>query len=260
VDDDNWVASDWLATAYDVLSTDPRLGAVGSICGPVCEVPEPEWFQKFQMSYAILTDRDFHEMQQPPEFLNGAGLCVRRVAWERLVENGFRFQLTGRVGKGLSAGEDTELTSALRLAGWKLRVEQRLRLLHFMPVHRLTWNYLRRLYRGYSASQVPLDAYSVRNLSSQTGLKPWLRERWWYQLRQPLGQLACRPGAVLAAFTSDSQGQYDVIEVEKMFGRIIGLFRLRGGYTVLRREVRNAHWRKGSDVFAPDLVAKASSL
>ena len=63
-------------------------------CDPVYEVPpRPNGFDNFHKSFAILTDRDLKQMPQPPDFLNGAGLCIRRVAWEKLAESGFRFQL-----------------------------------------------------------------------------------------------------------------------------------------------------------------------
>jgi glycosyltransferase involved in cell wall biosynthesis len=176
VDDDNWVGADWVSNAYDVLSADSGLGPVGSICDPVYEVPPPEWFQNFHRSFAILTDGDLQQMPQPPEFLNGAGPCIRRIASEKLAENGFRSQRTDRVGTGLSAGGDSELTLALGLAGWKLRVERRLRSQHFMPSQRVQWKYLRKLLRNYSASQVLLDAYSKHSLSLGPGFRRWLSE------------------------------------------------------------------------------------
>ena len=164
-------------------------------------------------------------MPQPPEFLNGAGLCVRRVAWEKLVENGFRPQLTGRVGKWLSAGDDTELTLALRLAGWKLRIEQRLRLQHFLPSHRLQWTYLRKLARNYCASQVLLDAYSEHSLLLRPGFRRWLSNRWWYQFGKSLRRMGSRPRAVMSALLSNGEGRNEIIEIEEQLGRALGLVR-----------------------------------
>jgi hypothetical protein len=47
----------------------------------------------------------------------GAGLCVRKTAWEGLVERGFRPKLTDRTGTQLTTGGDNEMCLALRLAG-----------------------------------------------------------------------------------------------------------------------------------------------
>ena len=244
VDDDNWVKSDWVSTAYDVLSATSNLGAVGSICDPIYEEPAPVWFQKFQKSFAILTDADLQEMPEPPPFLNGAGLCIRRSAWESLVENGFRFQLTDRVGKRLSAGGDTELTLALRLAGWNLHVERRLRLQHFMPGQRLEWMYLRKLLRHYAASDVLLDAYSSYSVSLEPGFRRWLSDRWWYQLGKSVGRMESKPGAVITALLSRGEGRPEVVEVEKHFGRTLALWRLGSRYSALRSEIRDAMWRR----------------
>jgi glycosyltransferase involved in cell wall biosynthesis len=243
VDDDNWVAPDWVLTANQVLAGDPALGAVGSICEPVFELPEPEWFSEFHPSYAILTAADLDQCKRPPEYLHGAGLCVRKQAWVQLIQGGFRSLLTGRVGRSLSGGEDTELTLAIRLAGWKIRIEQRLRLQHFMPSQRLQWKYLRKLLRNYCASQVLLDAYSEHSLSLRPGFRRWLSDRWWYQFGKCLTRMESRPSAVMAALLSDGEGREDVIEIEKQFGRALGLLQFSERYSALRCEVRDAVWR-----------------
>jgi glycosyltransferase involved in cell wall biosynthesis len=242
VDDDNWVASNWVMTAYSALAGDPLLGAVGSICDPVCEIPEPDWFSQYNAIYAILTDADLTEWSQP-DYLNGAGLCVRKEAWEQLVRAGFRSLVTDRLGARLSGGGDTELTMALRLAGWKIRVEPNLRLRHFMPASRLRWDYLRRLERGYAASYVSLEAYSAHNLSMRLGFKPRLGQRWWCQLGRCVLRLMRRPSAVLAAATSNGENRQEVLEVERLYGRMLGMLRVRSGYRAARRHVRYAPWR-----------------
>lgn len=247
VDDDNWVASDWVATAFQTLAGEPELGAVGSIRDPACEVPAPEWFEKFHSSYAILTERDLKEARQPANYLPTAGLCVRKSAWIRLVGQGFRFQLRGRSGERLWGGEDTELTLALGLNGWCLRTEPGLRLQHFMPAHRLSWNYLRRLQRGDGASWVMLDAYTQYNLLSPRGLKFWLGQLWWSQLGKSLLELTRRPHATMSALFSPAEGQHEVIDVERLFGRTLGLLRFRGRYGARRREIRRAPWRRPNE-------------
>jgi glycosyltransferase involved in cell wall biosynthesis len=243
VDDDNWLAHDWVRAAYEVISADTDLGAVGSIRTPACEKPAPRWFEDFHEAYAVLTDDDLHELAMPLTYLPTAGLCLRRASWERLVRNGFRFQLTGTVGNNLQGGEDSELTMALRLSGWKLKIDPRLRLQHFMPSERLQWTYLRRLLRKYGASHVPLDAYVEHSLSLSPVARRWISENWCYQLAKSLRQLARRPRSVVAALSSDCEGRVDVVEVEQLFGRTLGLLRLRGRYGALRREVRDASWR-----------------
>jgi glycosyltransferase involved in cell wall biosynthesis len=243
VDDDNWIASDWVKVADETLKGDASLGAVGSICEPIFERSEPEWFGEFHSIYAILTDVDLQRAQKPSEYLNGAGLCLRKQAWRQLIQGGFRSLLIGRVGSRLFGGEDNELTTAIRLAGWKIRVEPRLRLQHFMPDRRLRWEYLRRLERGYARSHVLLDAYSPHNLSMRSGFKPRLGLLWWCQAARSLGKLIARPTAVFAAIASDGENRIEVIEIERIVGRMMGLLSLGKEYGRSRRRVRYAPWR-----------------
>jgi GT2 family glycosyltransferase len=243
VDDDNWVAPDWVRVAYETLESDSFLGALGSICEPVFEEPEPAWFRRFHSSYAVLTELDLLQFDRPPEYLYGAGLCLRKKAWTQLLRGGFRSLSTDRVGSRLSGGGDNELTQAIRLAGWKIRVEPRLRLQHFMPGSRLRWEYLRRLQRGYAQSQALLDAYSTQNLSMRLGFKPRLGLLWWCQAARLLLQLGARPKAVLTAVISNGENRIEVIEVERMFGRMMGLLSLGKEYGRSRQRVRFAPWR-----------------
>ena len=243
IDDDNWVAPDWVLVANEVLASDPSLGALGSVCEPVFEGPEPKWFANFHPIYAILTDSDLDRGEVSMEHLHGAGLCVRKQAWTRLIQGGFRSLVTDRMGRRLSGGGDTELTQAIRLAGWKIRLEPRLRLRHFMPAQRLRWEYLRTLQRGYGASQVLLDAYSDQNLSMRLGVKPRLGQLWWCQAGRSLLRLARRPRALFSALTSIGENRQDVIEVERLFGRMLGMLHVRKRYGRSRRDVRYAPWR-----------------
>jgi glycosyltransferase involved in cell wall biosynthesis len=244
VDDDNWVACDWVRTAYEIISSDPCLGALGSIRTPVCEVSPPSWFVKFHSTYAILTDCEFTRIQEPLQYLPTAGLCIRRAAWEKLIQNGFRLRLTGSIGKSSHGGEDVEITKALLLSGWRMRIDQRLRLQHFMPGNRLQWRYLRKLQRNYSVSDVVLDAYSTHSLSLNAGLRRWLSDRWWFQLLRSLIRMAKQPRAVTAALLFTGEGRDDIIEMEIQFGRVLGLLRFNTRYGALRREIRSATWRQ----------------
>jgi glycosyltransferase involved in cell wall biosynthesis len=243
VDDDNWVARDWLRTSYEIISSDSSLGAVGSIRTPTCDTSHPTWFADFHSTYAVLTASELEQIREPLEYLPTAGLCIRRAAWEKLIQNGFRFQLTGSIGESTQGGEDVELTRALCLSGWKLRIDPRLRLQHYMPSSRLQWKYLRKLQRSYSASDVILDAYSSYSLSLRPGFRRWLSDRWWYQFGKCLTEMVSRPRATIAAAWSNGEGSKEIIEIEKRFGRMRGLLQFSGRYSASRREVRDAAWR-----------------
>jgi glycosyltransferase involved in cell wall biosynthesis len=243
IDDDSWLAPDWLVLAYEIFKNDSALGAVGSICEPVFEVPVPDWFSEFHRAYGVLTDADLEQCEKPTEHLEGPGLCVRRQAWTQLMQGGFRSLLNGRWGGRPPWSGDTELTLAIRLAGWTLRVEPRMRLQRRMSARDLRWGSFRRLRRRHEASQALLDAYSTHSLAMSMSFKQRLGQLWWCQVGRSLLKLIRRPDAVLAALISDGENRQEVIEVEKWFGRMLGMLRLRGKYRWARRHIRYAPWR-----------------
>jgi hypothetical protein len=225
---------------------EPDLAAVGSIVYPAFEVTPPVWWNDYGVDYYALT----LEPPREPLFIKGAGMALRKAAWQVLREGGFRSQLIGRKGKALSGGEDTELTTALRLSGWTLAVSSRLQMQHFMPGQRLRWSYVRRLVREYAAAHVLLEAYSDHSMSLRSP-RNLLSEAWLYQLGRATIQLAGQPRRVCAALFSTEEGRADVIEVEKLFGRALGLLRSRGRYGWSRRSVRTAQWRQHHKLVVP---------
>jgi glycosyltransferase involved in cell wall biosynthesis len=88
VDDDNWVASDWVRTAYSIMSLDARLGALGSIRTPVCEASLPVWFENVHSAYAILTDREFKQIEEPLMYLEGRRSAARGRNQSALAQGG----------------------------------------------------------------------------------------------------------------------------------------------------------------------------
>jgi hypothetical protein len=246
VDDDNWMAPDWIRLAHEIMASDRQLGAVSGVSTAACEGRLPVWFDRYQSYYAVMTEEEMHRVVTPPLRLPTAGLCIRRAAWQELVDRGFRSLLPGRAGRNLAGGEDTELTLALRFCGWKLAIDPRLRLRHFMPPHRMEWSYLRRLARANDASTVLLDGYTDHSLALQPGLRCWISEWWCYQFARSIVKLASEPRVLLAAIVSPGAGRADVIKVEQIFGRALGFLHFRRRYGAARRSIRQASWRKRS--------------
>ena len=154
-------------------------------------------------------------------------MTVRSEAWEELKRQGFRPQLTDRVGKGLTSFGDVELGFALKLAGWKFLIDPRLKLQHYMTEPRLTWGYLRRLMRGAGASNVVLDGYFYVPERCGRGFRDRLRVRycWWHFLSEARRLIARHSTATLVkACLYELEGKDDI---EWSIGRLIGLLRLR---------------------------------
>lgn len=164
VDDDNWVSPDWVAHVQRIFTEHPEVGLCGGNILAVHESQPPEWFERFQESFAVGTQGDEtpSDITQTRGHLWGAGLSLRKEALDKLFSAGFSPLLTGRTGRRMLAGEDSEICYALTLQGWRLWHDPKLTLKHFMPTSRLTWDNLCRMHRGFGASHVVLGLYQMQ--------------------------------------------------------------------------------------------------
>jgi glycosyltransferase involved in cell wall biosynthesis len=169
IDDDNWVDERWVRTVYDIFRHRPEVGICGGQIEPVCEYPPPPWFIQFQDSFAAGTQAGRTGfIPDSRGYLWGAGLNLRKSLLAFAVDKGFQSYLTGRKGKSILAGEDTEICYVFRLAGFRLWYDERLRMKHFMPANRLSWEHLCKMFRGFGAAHSVLALYRDR-LSDDPG-------------------------------------------------------------------------------------------
>jgi glycosyltransferase involved in cell wall biosynthesis len=241
VDDDNWISEGWVAAVSDALSSDPGLGGVGSLVYPVFESAPAPWLLESEVRLYALR----FEPEDDTRYLVGAGMAIRKAAWQELIDRGFRWRLIDRKGKNLSTCGDTETSCALRLGGWRLRADDRMRLLHYLPARRLTWQYYRRLLRAFYASHSMIDLYYASAdgipLSSHLG-RPWQRLALSSLIRSFL-----RPRRLWKWMFSGVEGDPEVIEQERDFGQLFGLLSFRSEYTDLVRQIR-----EGKHIFGKD--------
>ena len=159
-DDDNWLASDYIQTAFEIMEANPEIGALGGRCSAAFETEEPEWWDQYAGYYAVAAQGDRSgDITGDKGCLYGAGMVIRRSDWENLGQLGFSPELTCRKGNTLSSGGDTEYSYCLRLLGKKIWYDDRLHFVHYMTTGRLNLNYLSRLRKALSDSNFILSAY-----------------------------------------------------------------------------------------------------
>jgi glycosyltransferase involved in cell wall biosynthesis len=171
VDDDNWVENRWIRKVYDFMGSDAAIGIMGGRGKAAFESDPPFWFEQYQTAFAVGSAGKTTGFQQT--YITGAGMNVRKSAWDHLRSNGFEFILSGRKGKALSSGEDVELSYALLLAGYKLYYDDNLLFYHFMPAGRLRWDYLVKLFGAFGRFVPVADIYS--SLLSRKGIRKLVR-------------------------------------------------------------------------------------
>jgi len=155
-DDDNWLSSNYLEIAYSILNKDSKIGALGGIGLPYCEVSPPEWF-KYLSSYYATGKQGY--INGDANILYGAGLVIRKSKVDYLFLNGFEFSLQDRKGKELSTGGDSEICLALKLAKLKIQYDENLKFNHFIPKSRISIEYVRLLRKNWAEARFSLAAY-----------------------------------------------------------------------------------------------------
>lgn len=161
VDDDNHLDENYLQTVNVLMRKDESVAILGAYGEPVFDegFTPPQWFPSQASCYA-LGAQSSKSYDDTLIHAYGAGFTVRRSAWEHLKAAGFESQLSDRKGASLVSGGDTEWCMALRLAGYKIAYDERLRFKHYMPAGRINWTYLQKLYRGFGKAKVVTDAYT----------------------------------------------------------------------------------------------------
>lgn len=247
VDDDNWVCPDWVRLVAEIMAQHPEAGACGAPIEAVCEVAPPPWLLQFQGDYACGPQgQQDGDITVSRGYLRGAGVTVRKAAWQGLIDQGFRPLAIGRQGTRLNGGEDLELCFALRLAGWRLWYDRRLMVKHFLAAHRLTWGYLRRLQRAGGADMLGLAPYRYALESSSHNLKGRLKRRWRAQLVMAALRLARHGYTWFPFIFSSGEGQGAVLQLERDLGALAELVRLRGEFEARIRAIQVARWRRDS--------------
>ncbi len=158
-DDDVLLATDFLQEAEKIFLQDDRIGMVGSKGFVSDELIIPDWFQNFDIAYAVgeqwLTNGD---VTLEKGYVWGAGSILRKEAWNKILEKGFKRFYTGFVGSNKEmSGEDTELCLWVIFAGFKIWYSDNLTYIHNLNQNRLNWKYLLKMNVGFARSQVYLD-------------------------------------------------------------------------------------------------------
>jgi len=163
-DDDNWFHEHYVKTAFSIISKDENISAVGG-CGILefeLDFSPPQWVEKFKKTFGAGPQGNIDgDTTHGKGCLYTAGAILDRVWLDRLYNFGFTSSLKGRDGKSLVAGEDTELTYALKLIGGKLFYSSEMHFRHFMPSGRITWSYVKKMWRSFGYSDFLISPYVI---------------------------------------------------------------------------------------------------
>lgn len=244
IDDDNRVCPEWCQVAVEIMRQHPEVGACGGYNEPDIDVNPPTWFSDHQSNYAVgRRSENAGDVTGSVGYLWGAGLTVRKSALSDLLSKGFQSSVSDRQGQELNSGGDTELCFALRLAGWRLWYDPRLRLQHYLPAGRLNWTYLRRMTNGFGRASVCLDSYEIALNGINRGMVGQIRCTWLWRVLATVKSLLKSPVKLALSFFLPLEGDADVLVIESHLGRLKELMRKAGMYSSHIKDIQNAKWR-----------------
>jgi glycosyltransferase involved in cell wall biosynthesis len=243
IDDDNWVSSNWVQIVYEVMTKHPEVAVCGGYSQAVCEIIPPQWFETYKESYAVGPEEiEAGDITWTRGNVWGAGMTIRKFAWEALMEQGFQSQLSDRSGRNLISGGDSEICFAVKAAGWRIWYEPRLRLQHYLPADRLTWKYLMRLHRAFGASSVGIDPYYFVLDGDKNAVKALIKSTWQGRVLLSVITLLRHFTKVLFLSESVSEGNPDILSIERQLGRLTELISKRSAYRKRVMNLKCAQW------------------
>ena len=241
IDDDNWVEEQWVNKVYKWFHNNEKIGLLGSNGEAVIDGNKPFWFDRLQMCYAVGPQDKETGIQS--RVLYGAGLSIRKKTWDDLKSNGFRFILSGRSGKSITSGEDSELCLAVMLAGYNLFYDSELRFFHYMPGGRINWEYLIKLIQSFGRTDPVLNIYySVVNKNS--GFKRMISENRWMVLLSAVYQFISNWPGYFKIIFSNKEGRLEHVGFKRTQYSILEILRLFPVFPAMVSSVRNGKWRK----------------
>jgi glycosyltransferase involved in cell wall biosynthesis len=167
-DDDNWLDSKYLVNTLKLFESDLKIGAIGGQGFPVSDIDLPDWFYNYLGSYACGPQAKYSGfVTNNRNYLYGAGLAFRTHLLLEIYQND-TFILSGRKGKALSSGEDSELTMNVALKGYELHYDETLTFKHYIPRNRVSIQYLEKLHKAFGNAHYhlyPLQLQIIQKLN-----------------------------------------------------------------------------------------------
>lgn len=175
-DDDNILDDTYCQKAYDILTKDDSIAALGGIGIPEFETSQPSWFELYKDFYAVGPQNIFSgDITNLKGCLYGAGMVIRRDVYLSLFDKGFQPLFASRSGRKLASGsEDTELCFVFRMMGYKIYYDADLVFTHFIEKRKLNKDYLKSLVISQSKSSIANLVYQ-KVMLKKTYFELWLK-------------------------------------------------------------------------------------
>lgn len=240
-DDDNGLAQDYLKIAFGIMQSNLKIGIIGGYGIIHTDGELPEWYDLLENCYAVGAQYEKDgDITNTRGYVWGAGMVIRKVVFQKLIDAGFQSMLSGRKGRKMMAGDDTELCILSKQLGYLIYYDSRLKYFHYIPQSRITWRYLLQLWKGFARSQVYFEMYE----SCFNNIPPNLNEIRWTSLFKKnatsffLGFLTLNwYKSLFITFIENRKGYLPGLEKRKYFYRMKELLRIRFSYNLYIKRI-----------------------
>ncbi len=234
-DDDNWLDENYMQLAFCVMEQNPQIGILGGKGEAVFEKVKQEWFDRYQISFAVGEQSSGKSEISKIDTVYGAGFVVRKKIFQLLDSINFQSLLLDRKGDDLTSGGDTELCYLTKYLGYEVAYCSRLRFKHLMPEGRMNWHYLKKLYYGFGRSRVYLHAYQQMESGNEIPKTNLRYPLWFDKYVHRLKEMKCFLPFVLLKLEED--GNDDVLKYQALRGELHELRTLKNKYVEIFEKI-----------------------
>lgn len=153
-DDDNQLDKFFLVNILKIISSDKKIGVIGSKSLPIFSIDPPVWFNKYKRCYAVGDQYHHNGFIPDRNFFWGAGLTLKIDKLRVFFNNGNFNLISGRKAGRLLSGEDGEICAWMKFMRYKFYYSNELVIHHLIPSDRLTKDYLSKIIHGFRISSV----------------------------------------------------------------------------------------------------------
>lgn len=170
VDDDNELDSNYLIEGFRYMELHKQVGVLGGQGVLPKDLEVPSWFGAYSYHFACGPQAENDGNVQPiRNVVYGAGMWVRRDAYDIAIKNGFRFMFdfhgtNQKVSQMNNGGEDGELCWAVRFQGYEIHYLSSLQFIHRISISKLSDAYFKMITERTSKSTLLGTIYYRVNL------------------------------------------------------------------------------------------------
>ena len=183
VDDDNELDSSYLIEGLHYMELHKQVGVLGGQGVLPEDLEVPRWFGSYAYQFACGPQAEKDGNVQPiRNVVYGAGMWVRRTAYDIAIKNGFRFMFdfhgsNQKVSQMNNGGEDGELCWAVRFQGYEIHYLSSLQFIHRISTSKLSDSYFRLITeRTYKSTLLGTVYYRVNQMHIDEVHNFWLKE------------------------------------------------------------------------------------